>query len=329
MSLSPLFRACRPGLRWGPIALAAAALFTLGMPSPACAQEGTVQEIRLRKLEAEVRALQRQVFPGPGGTSGPADAGPPPTPQPGTPASTPVTDLLTRMDAVEGQIARLTAQNEEMGNRLRILEGRMSVMNSSAAPAAAASPANAPPPRPTPLITRAGAPTDSLSGTAASSSRSGDIVARANARPSPGRLAAVKAVVKPQTNDPGDDDYTYGYKLWQAMFYPEAEQQLKLFLDKYPRHPRATYARNLLGRAFYDDGHPREAAPWFLQNYQANKHGERAPDSLLYLAQSMVALKDTNRACIALSEFADTYPAEAAGRLKTQLAAARASVTCN
>jgi TolA-binding protein len=46
-----------------------------------------------------------------------------------------------------------------------------------------------------------------------------------------------------------------------------------------------SYARNLLGRAYLDDGKPREAAPWFLQNYQADKKGARASDSLLYLAR--------------------------------------------
>jgi hypothetical protein len=38
-----------------------------------------------------------------------------------------------------------------------------------------------------------------------------------------------------------------------------------------------SYARNLLGRAYLDDDKPREAAPWFLQNYQADKKGDRAP----------------------------------------------------
>jgi hypothetical protein len=44
--------------------VALAALLWTGSAIPAQAQEGTVGEIRIRKLEAEVRALQRQVFPG-------------------------------------------------------------------------------------------------------------------------------------------------------------------------------------------------------------------------------------------------------------------------
>jgi TolA-binding protein len=139
----------------------------------------------------------------------------------------------------------------------------------------------------------------------------------------------VRAIVKPLTTDAGDDEYTYGFRLWEAKFYPEAEQQLKLFLDKYPRHTRVSYARNLMGRALLADGKPRDAASWFLQNYQANKQGERAPDSLLFLAESMSQLKDSSRACIALAEFSDTYAQEAAGRLKSQFDATRGAVKCN
>jgi len=283
------------------------------------AQDGTVEEIRLRKIEAEVRALQRQVFPAgetqfqpqPGVTT-------PGQPQAGSPATSPVTDLLTRMDAIEAQNARLTAQVEELSNRLRRIEN-----NAPSAPVATTTaplppevgdtpiPAQTQPqpqPRPRPVV--AAPPPKPVAPTAA-------------------RIAAVKAIVKPQTGDAGEDDYTYGFKLWEAKFYPEAAQQLKLFVDKYPRHKRISYARNLLGRAYLDDDKPREAATWFLQNYQANKKGDRAADSLLFLAQTMVQLKDTNRACIALGEFADTYKTEAAGRLRGQYDETRKAAACN
>jgi TolA-binding protein len=141
-------------------------------------------------------------------------------------------------------------------------------------------------------------------------------------------VAAVRAIEKPKTNDAGDDEYTYGFRLWDAKFYPEAQQQLKMYIDRHPRHSKISYGRNLLGRAYLDDGKPREAATWFLQNYQADKTGARAADSLLLLAESMRQLKDTSRACIALAEFAETYPIEAAGRLKSQYDTTRNGVKC-
>lgn len=147
--------------------------------------------------------------------------------------------------------------------------------------------------------------------------------------PSEERLAGVQEIMKSQTDDAGDDEYTYGFRLWNAGFYPEAQQQLRLFVDQHPDHWRATYGRNLLGRAYLDDGKAREAAPWFLRNYQVDKQAARAGDSLLHLAEAMVALKDTNRACIALAEFGDTYPALASGRLQDQYQSARRMTGCS
>jgi TolA-binding protein len=149
------------------------------------------------------------------------------------------------------------------------------------------------------------------------------------AAPTAQRVSAVRAIEKPQTGDAGDDDYSYGFRLWEAKFYPEAQQQLKLTADRYPLHARVRYTRNLLGRAYLDGGKAREAAAVFLQNYQSDKFGGRAPDSLLYLAESMRELKDSNRACIALAEFGETFPAEAAGRLRAQYTQTRNAVKCN
>ena len=84
----------------------------------------------------------------------------------------------------------------------------------------------------------------------------------------------------------------------------------------------------MLGRAYLDDGNPLEAAKWFVQNYQTDKRGDRAPDSLLYLAVSMKQLKDNKRACIALAEFSETYASEAAGRLKGTYDSTRSGLGC-
>ena len=42
----------------------------------------------------------------------------------------------------------------------------------------------------------------------------------------------------------------------------------------------------------------------------------------------MIAISDTNRACIALAEFGDTYPALATGRLKEQYDRTKSKVRC-
>lgn len=320
-------------------------------------------EPRLRKIEAEVRALQRQVFPGsdgkffapqvtPGAAINPGS--------PGVPATTPVTDLLTRMDSVEAQIARLTAQSEETANRVALIEAKLAAM---ATPAPASPPASPPAsgadggaalpspggtnpavavPAPSLSVGPGPAPTPSAAAVTtrpAAANRPAatpPVTAKPAAtkpapavKPSPQRVAAVQKIVKPETGNAGDDEYSYGFRLWEAKFFPEAQQQLRLYVDKYPRDAKISFGRNLLGRAFLDDGKPRDAAPWFLKNYQSDKKGARAAESLLYLAEAMRQINDTSRACIALAEFADSYPGETTGRLKGLYDATRKAVTCD
>lgn len=303
----------------GTLAVLATGLVAL----PAMAQDAS-GEARLRKLEAEVRAIQRQVFPGGDGRffEPEVSTATPSRPGPTTPSTTAVTDILIRLDALEAQMQALTAQTEQNANGLAQVQARLAALESSASPAttvAAATPAT------TPAVTQPAATNPPRAATPAVTTPA----AAAATGPSAQRLAAVQAIAKPQTEDAGEDEYSYGFRLWDAKFYPEAQQQLALYVEKYPRHARISFGRNLLGRAFLDDGKPRDAATWFLRNYQADKNGARAGDSLLYLAESMIAMKDTSRACIALAEFAETYPALATGRLSGQYEANRKKVTCN
>lgn len=294
-----------------------AILALAGAAVPAAAQDNST-EARLRKAETEIRALQRKVFPGADGRyfEPEVTAAQPSGTTATRPSTTAVTDILARLDAMEGQIARLTSQTEENTNAIQQLGTRLGALEVTAGAAAAATvpatvtnvPAATSTPTPTPTAVRTPPPP---------------------AGPTAQRLAAVQAIAKPQTDDPGKDEYDYGFRLWDAGFFPEAQQQLSLYVEKYPRHAQISYGRNLLGRAYLDGGKPAEAAPWFLRNYQTDKQGARAPDSLLYLAEAMIAQKDTKRACIALAEFGETYPAVASGRLKNQYEADRRKVKCD
>jgi TolA-binding protein len=333
------------------LGLLPAAAMLVTTPVPAAAQDNA--EARLRRAEAEIRALQRAVFPGGDGRffepQISADNQPPvdtaTTPAVSTSA---LSTVLARLDALEGQLQRLTAQTEEDTNRLRqyderiaALETRMVVPGPAIAPtdefgaptsddtardAFGDSDADAQEDRPA-TDSNLAAMTGGASGD--DSDQAGEAVAAPIAGPSPERLAAVQAITKPQTSDPGDDEYSYGFRLWDAGFLPEARQQLAAYIEQYPDHSQITYGRNLLGRAFLDDNMPEEAARWFLRNYQADRTARRAPDSLLYLAEAMIAMDDTRRACIALAEFADTYPAVASGRLADQYEGNRRRVTCS
>ncbi len=278
---------------------------------PAAAQDNA--ETRVRKLEAEVRALQRSVFPGGDGRYFEPEITRPqaqPSPNAASTTTTAVTDILARLDAIEAQMQRLTGRVEENGFAVGSLDERIAALEAGKAAAEGAVPGETVPAE-------------------TSTEPAGDDASTAQPGPSPERIAAVQAIAKPQTGDAADDEYSYGFRLWDAGFYPEAQQQLTMFLDRHGDHWRATYGRNLLGRAYLDDNKARDAAPWFLQNYQSDKTGARAGDSLLYLAETMVALGDINRACIALAEFGETYPALATGRLQSQYERNRARVECD
>jgi TolA-binding protein len=229
--------------------------------------------------------------------------------------------MLTRMDGLEGQVAKLTAQVEEDRNRLEKMDARLAALE--AGKSSGADPASS-----SATGSNTTAMTSTTSRPAATATPKPAVTVTKPADPSAKRLAAVRAVAKPDTGDAGDDEYSYGFRLWEAKFYPEAQQQLKLFLTKYPKHSRGSFARNLIGRSYLDEGNPREAASWFLQNYKANPKGDRAPDSVLMLAESMRQLKDTGRACVALDQFVREFPAEAAGRLKAQYLATKGGLKC-
>lgn len=313
-------------------------------PIPAMAQDDT--EARLRRAEAEIRALQRTVFPGGDGRffepSIPANGGQQPTrttaQTTARPSTTAVTDILARLDAMETQIQRLTAKTEENTNALSALDTRLVALEGGGAartlPSGSPSGTEITDPatnRNLGVMTGAGSSTGSNTGLGAGNGNGGQSQPSGTPTTSPSaeRLAGVQAITKPQTDDAGDDEYSYGFRLWDAGYYPEARQQLASFVEAYPTHSRITYGRNLLGRAFLDDGMPEEAARWFLRNYQADRTALRAPDSLLFLAQSMIAMDDTPRACIALAEFGETYPAVAAGRLASTYQSNLQKVSCD
>lgn len=313
--------------------LAALALgLASALAAPLAAQTTTATttdaDVRLRKVEAEVRALQRKVFPEGAGKTFVSEITPGQTTATvtGTPASSAISDVLARMEALEAQLTRLTAQVEDGQNRSAKIEERLAKLEADAAPASAEPVASAPtavtPAAPT--IRPATVPKPAV----ATPTKPVATTTPKPAAPSAARVAAVQAIEKPATADAGQDEYMYGFRLWEAKFYPEAQQAMQIFVDRYPKHKMISHGRNLLGRAWLDDAKPGTAAQFFLQNYLADKTGARAPDSLLYLGVAMARLKDNEKACGAFSELAANYPQEVAGRIKTQYDTARAAVKC-
>ncbi len=281
---------------------------------PAASQNATV-EGRVVKLEKEMRAVQREVFPNGAGKFFEPEikAGDPKTATTNT-SSTAVADLLARVDALETQLATLTGQVEQQGNSVRSIEARLKALEVgvktetavSVTPVAATNPGPAVKPTPKPVAA----------------------TPPAAAKPTAARTAAVAKIERPATGDAFDDGYNYGYRLWEAKFFPEAQVTLDETVKKYPKHARASYARNLLGRSWLDDKKPATAVKIFYDNYKNDPRGDRAPESLFFLGSALTDLNKSAEACEAFGELAKAYPDAATGRLAERLASGRTRAKC-
>ena len=306
------------------VALASAAILIPAalLPMPVSAQSNV--EGRVGKLESEMRAVQRKVFPGGAGqTLQPEIVAPPSSTQiDGVPATSALADLTGRVSALERQLASMTDQIEQNGFKTRQLQdqfeayrratdGKLRAMTAGPGPIEGASGATSAP-------VSEGAP---LRAPSKPSSVTAGIAA-----PAP---AAVAGVDKPATGDTPEDEYIFGYRLWAAKKYPEAEAQLKKVVATYPKHRRASYAQNLLGRSYLDEGKPSLASMAFYDNYKKMPDGERAPESLYYLAQALMKLNKPADACKVYGELTDVYGTKISSGMQADVAKGRTAAKCS
>lgn len=277
------------------IIVAALALGTV-MPSAALAQ--TAIESRVDRLEREMKAVQRKVFPGGAGQVVAPDAAPAPSgPPPGSPIAGPVTNLEQRVTVLESNFSSLTNQVELLQNQLRQLtdafnankrtdDARLKAvedtLSATGGGAGAGVPGGGTAVKPAPDAPKPGAAKPPV-----------DAPKPGAPKPAPDakRADLIAAVDKPSTDNPADDLYVYGYRLWMAKLYPEARTQLTSVVTKYPKDKRASYAQNLIGRAYLDEGNYKEAAKAFYENYVKMPQGDRAADSLYYLSVTLQKVK--------------------------------------
>ncbi|WP_185829146.1 tetratricopeptide repeat protein [Sphingomonas ginkgonis] len=298
-------------------------------------------EQRLDRLERQVRQVQGKLFPKgqPADTAGVSD-------DPAATQST-VTDLATRIDALEKSLAEITRASEENGNRLSTMEADVARMradsdnrfkaleNAGPPPAAAGSAAVAPtspqadasePPAPTPAPEPRPAPRKVV--------REGPPPApkpkfeTGEADSTPARPAVATKLASGAAGLDAEAAYDAGYQHWMKKDFDGAVTALKGFSAKYPGNRRVSWANNLSGRALLDSGQPRAAAEVLLANYRKDPKGERAPDSLFYLGQALMRLNQSTQACKAYAELQDVYGSSMRPDLRKLLTPAKAEAGC-
>ena len=332
--------------------MALAAVLAVGLGGPAlpqavpASQPVSPQQVgqinkRVTVLESQMRAVQRQVFPGgdkrffaPEVTAEPqAEA-----PAPGTRATTPLVDLTQRVTALETQQRALTGQVEELQFKLRQMEAALQKLEAGTVArfeALEGRPAEA------------GAATGALSATAPAPAR---IAPPLPAKPAPGAAAAATglppkaaatlppkaapagqgAAAAPAT-DPLTAQYEAGYALYQQGDFAGAEKALRAFAQANPTHPRASNAAFWAGRSLMQQKQFGEAARVFYAGYQANPKGQRAHNSLLWLAKALLETKGPKAqkaTCDTLDQLSRSFPDRMTGQFAADTAVTRAQAKC-
>jgi len=229
-----------------------------------------------------------------------------------------VINLDNRIVALERQLADVLRTEEENARRIGQLEStlkeereassaRIATLEEKLASAGAA-PTNStiepPPEKPKPAL------------------------ASTSSKPKPTPAVVTNTAPATAAADPAEAAYDEGYQLWKSGKYDEAIGALRAFSSAYPNHRRTSWANNLAGRAMLDKGEPRAAAEVLLANYRGNPKGERAADSLYYLGQALVKLKQPSQACKAYAELDAVYGDSMRADLKKLLPDAKTEAKC-
>jgi len=282
-----------------------ALLASLAGPTLAQAQPRETVERRVDRIEQELRAVQRRVFPG--GRAQfvePEISGQAPAQTSVGTSGDALANLVSRVDALETQLRVLTGQVEEQGFRSRQLEdqvtrlrtelqGRLDRLEGANRPVAAT-----PPPAAAPATPPARQPAEAPAETPA-----------------------------PRPADAAEEAYNAGYRLWSNRQYTEAQASLEAAATRHAGSRWVSWMRNLQGRAYLDDNKPATAARIFLANYQENARGERAADSLYFLGQSLTRLNRRAEACRVYDELEQVYP-NMRDFIRTRLPQARTDARC-
>lgn len=251
-------------------------------------------------------------------------------------SSAPVGDM-TRMAALEKQIAELTNQLEQRDFQLRQLQQNFDkyVADSNARflsleqrGTAAAAPtmgdtysdamaASETPPTPTPVQNTAQASTETpVTGGMTDPNGAfqptttptlGQINETSPSNGNGGNITSGKSIGTAPANAAQAYDQAFAYL--QQSNYTDAQTAFSNFLTTYPAHPLAANAQYWLGETYFAQTQYSMAAKTFAKAFQDHPQGQKAPDALLKLAMTLDKMNKKQDACLTLGELSKRFPA--------------------
>lgn len=233
-----------------------------------------------------------------------------------------VENLGYQVRQLNDRVERLASDLDVQLNELRAASGHGSGGSAAAATAGAASgptvlsrtgaepdagrsapaPASPPPPAPTPA-----APTTTPA-------------------PAPDASAAAARSTLPAGSS--KEQYAYAFSLMQKASYAEATAAFSDFLQRNPNDSLADNARYWLGESYYARSDYPRAAETFLDAYEKNKTGPKAPDTLLKLGMALGKLDKKKEACASFRELSRSFP-NATAQIKDKAAQEGQRIGCS
>ncbi|MBP9183804.1 MAG: tol-pal system protein YbgF [Fuscovulum sp.] len=199
-------------------------------------------------------------------------------------------DALQRMDAIEAELARLTARTEDIElrlnrvvtdgtNRIGDIEFRLCEATEGCDPMNMA-------------------PTAPLGGDTAAAATPAE----------PAATDTTAATGGPELAVGEQADFDRAKEVLGQGDFRGAAELFATFTQSYPGGPLTQEAHYLRGEALRQLGETANAARAYLEAYSGNPQGSFAADSLLKLGQALGDLGQTPEACVTLAEVTTQYP---------------------
>lgn len=248
--------------------------FAALLPAVAKAEDADLRSInnRLDRIERSVSDMRRN-----GGDSSNSGGG-----------SSFSTDSQVRLGELEDQMRSMMGRIEELGHKLDVMNQDLQTYKEA-----------------NDLRFQNGGGASAATGADASAASTASSAA-ANAA-APARVADAAPTVALPNGTP-QVQYDFAIDLLKRGDFPKARDGFKQFLQAHPKDPLAGNAQYWLGETYYVQGQYKDAADSFLKGYTTYSKSTKAPDSLLKLGMTLVALKQKDAACATFGQLKEQFP---------------------